>query len=267
MSSYASGRVSLAICGGLALALLGIAPAKAECAQPHPMRVCTEYSNSELVFTGKVVSVKQWPQPADPNNVEGWFYKVEVGRTYRGSPGNTVELWWGNDPDGFPVKVGETYLLFARKGDDGRLAPNNCGNSGELAHSRDNSRDLDKLVGDMLAGAPATIGGRVVMTDAGSRALTDRYAFGVFVSAHNAEGEVFTRATSVDGWFYIPVPPGTYSLDGKSENEAMGRGDIWNIVPYPLSLSNPKKVTVGPSGCADVEFLAEPKMAETDAKR
>src|SRR5882757_2478234 len=115
MSFYVSNRAARRLCAGLTLSLFCGGAALADCAQPHPVRVCTEYSNSDDVFTGKVASIKQWPQPPDPNNIEGWFYTVEVGRTYRGSPGNKIELWWGNDPDGYPVKEGQNYLFFVRK--------------------------------------------------------------------------------------------------------------------------------------------------------
>ena len=104
-------------------------PANAVCQQPHP-RICAEFFRSDAVFTGTVISVRNWPR--QETSPKGRFYRVKVTRSYRGPYGNTVEVFTGNDSGRFPLQEGHAYLLFAYK-EDGILKIYNCGNSAELS--------------------------------------------------------------------------------------------------------------------------------------
>ncbi len=114
---------------GLALPLFMAGQAGAVCLQPHPVRVCTEFFHSENVLVARVVAKRQIPVTPEPDNIEGWYYKLKTIQTYRGGPLPKDEVYTGNDESLFPMKVGEVYLLFINKNLEGRPVPDACGNS------------------------------------------------------------------------------------------------------------------------------------------
>src|ERR1700743_3423280 len=81
----------------LAMTVALAGPAQALCLQPSPVRVCTEFFRSQYVFSAKILSVRKTPDTPDPNNVEGWFYKIQVLKTYRGDKPAHDEIYTGND--------------------------------------------------------------------------------------------------------------------------------------------------------------------------
>ena len=134
--------LSRGICACLAVvlgpaAMLGTAgSAKALCLQPSPVRVCTEFFRSEYVVEAKILSSRKIPDTPDPNNVEGWFYKVQVQKTYRGGKLPNDEIYTGNDETKFAMEVGKSYLLFINMNLQSRAQPDTCGNSGELPKAK-----------------------------------------------------------------------------------------------------------------------------------
>ena len=76
--------MSRPVCASFGFLLMAAGPAQAICLQPQPVRVCTEFFHSENVVVAKILSVRKIPDTPDPNNVEGWFYKIAVDKSYRG---------------------------------------------------------------------------------------------------------------------------------------------------------------------------------------
>ena len=237
-------------CGVIVTALVFAGSAGAVCLEPSPVRVCTEFYRSEAVIAGKILSVRQFPQTPDPNNVEGWFYQFQIDRTYWGKPQGTIEIYTGNDETHFPLEVGHSYLLFVNKNAQGRIAPEACGNSAEIGKADATLKAIDTILADDKSSAGASIGGRVNLPVAGSQAMSDAVVPGVTIIAHGF-GRDFTAKTDKEGRFDIHVPAGSYNVIGESEG--------WNLVPYALSYMHADNFALRDGGCADLQFLAEPK--------
>ncbi len=235
---------------GLAVSSLGTT-AQAICLQPQPVRVCTEYFHSENVLVAKIVSMRRIPDTPDPNNIEGWFYKLKVEKSYRGNALPAGEIYTGNDETRVPLEVGKTYLLFVNKNQQGRPAPDVCGNTGEVDQKADALAELDRIAQAGGIGAGGSIAGQVRLPIAGSQAMSESGAPGIPITVKNYVGRDQTAITDQDGRFDIHVAAGHYSVVGTSDN--------WDIVPYALSYMKPNDFEIEDGGCADLMFLAQPK--------
>jgi hypothetical protein len=226
-------------------------PAHAYCLQPQPVRVCTEYFHSENVVVAKILSQRKIPETPDPNNVEGWFYKIAVQKTYRGAKLEGDEIYTGNDETKFAMEVGKTYLLFINKNQQSRPAPDACGNSAEMSKAGDALAAIDKLTKAALSGGGADIGGRVMLPLPGSQAMSDAGSPGITMTIQNYVGRDQSVTTDNEGRFDIHVPAGHYTVVGVSEK--------WDVVPYTLSYMKPTDFELPDGSCADLMFLSQPK--------
>ena len=230
---------------------LAYAPAQAYCLQPQPARVCTEFFHSENVVVAKILSKRQIPDTPDPNNVEGWFYKVEVTRSFRGDTLPGREIYSGNDETKFDMDVGKSYLLFVNKNQQGRPAPDTCGNSADLSAAGAALKEIDDSLKAASSGGGGDIGGRVMLPVAGSQAMSESGAPGITLTIQNYVGRDTDVLTDKDGRFEVHVPAGHYSVVGKSET--------WDVLPYALSYMKPADFELPDGACADLMFLAQPK--------
>lgn len=228
--------------------------AMAECAN-HPgqarPRVCDEFYYSDAVFEGTVVSTRQVPTaPADPANIMGWVYTLEINKAYRGLEQRTVEIYAGNDTSGVPLQHGHTYILFVKKNPQGYLAPNSCGSTSEMSKANETMAFLKKLMEDRKTSNRGEIGGRVFAVAAGEISLSDQPAPGIKVIAH-AGDKTFQDITDAKGQFHIGVPVGKYTVTTES--------NAWTVTPYALSYAKPDNIVIENAGCADLDMLAVPK--------
>ena len=244
-----SSVMSRAICASLALLAAG--PAQAVCLAPQPVRVCTEFFRSENVMVAKILSVRKIPDTPDPNNVEGWFYKIAVDKNYRGTKLPNDEIYTGNDETKFTMEVGKSYLLFINKNPQSRPAPDACGNSSEISKANDAVTAIDKIAKAAASGGGGDIGGRVMLPIAGSQAISESGAPGISLTIQNYVGRDQTVTTDQQGRFDAHVPAGHYTVVGASET--------WDIVPYALSYMKPTDFELPDGSCADLVFLAQPK--------
>jgi hypothetical protein len=231
--------------------LLMTAPAQAVCLSPQPVRTCTEFFHSENVVVAKILSMRKIPDTPDPNNVEGWFYKIAVDKSYRGQKMPNDEIWTGNDETKFTMEVGKSYLLFINKNQQSRPAPDTCGNSAELSKANDTIAAIDKLLKAAGSGGGGDVGGRVMLPIAGSQAMSESGAPGIPVTIQNYVGRDQTVVTDQNGRFDAHVPAGHYTVVGTS--------DKWDLVPYALSYMKPTDFELPDGACADLMFLAQPK--------
>jgi hypothetical protein len=237
---------------GAATVLLALAGgARGFCLQPQPARVCTEFFHSDMVLIGKIVSVRKIPDTPDPDNVEGWFYKVAIAKSLRGGAPPHDEIYTGNDETKFPMEVGKSYLLFVNKDPQSRLAPDVCGNSSELSKAGAAMAAIDDILKAAKSGGGSNIGGRVMLPVPGSQAMSDSGAPGIALTVKNYVGRDQTTTTDDSGKFEIHVPAGHYSV--------VGSGDKWDIVPYALAYMKPTDFELTDGQCADLALLAEPK--------
>ncbi|HLG87256.1 MAG TPA: hypothetical protein VKZ79_08670 [Alphaproteobacteria bacterium] len=232
------------------IALSASGPAAAICLEPSPVHVCTEYFRSDDVVQGKVLSQRKFPDTPDPNNIEGWFYKFAIDKTYRGDAKGTIEIYTGNDETHFPLEVGHSYLLFVNRNQQGRIAPDACGNSVELSKADSVLKAIQTIQKGDKSAAGGDIWGRVNLPVAGSQAMSDSGMPGVPLTAHSYVGRDETADTDDTGRFHIHVPAGHYTVTGVS--------DKWEIVPYSLSYMK-GDFELADGGCADLQFLAQPK--------
>jgi hypothetical protein len=244
-----SGIMSRTICASIALVLAG--HAHAICLAPQPVRVCTEFFHSENVMVAKILSVRKIPDTPDPNNVEGWFYKIAVDKSYRGPKLPSDEIYTGNDETKFTMEVGKTYLLFINKNQQSRPAPDTCGNSSEISKGNESIAAIDKILKAAASGGGGDIGGRVMLPIAGSQAISESGAPGIALTIQNYVGRDQTVTTDQMGRFDAHVPAGHYTVVGASET--------WGIVPYALSYMKPTDFELPDGSCADLMFLAQPK--------
>jgi len=225
--------------------------AQAICLQPQPVRVCTEFFHSENVVAAKILSVRKIPDTPDPNNVEGWFYKIAVDKSYRGPKIPNDEIYTGNDESKFTMEVGKSYLLFINKNAQSRPAPDACGNSAELSKANDAVAAIEKVIKAATSGGGGDIGGRVMLPIAGSQAMSETGVPGIPVTIQNYVGRDQTVTTDQSGRFDAHVPAGHYTVVGAS--------DHWDVKPYALSYMKPTDFELPDGACADLVFLAEPK--------
>jgi hypothetical protein len=244
--------MSRGICASAAimLAIFANGPARAFCLRPQPVRVCTEFFHSETVVTAKILSVRKIPDTPDPNNVEGWFYKIAVDKSYRG-PKLPAEIYTGNDETKFTMEVGKSYLLFINKNQQSRPAPDRCGNSAELSAAKTSIMAIEAILKAAASGGGGDIGGRVMLPVAGSQAMSEAGAPGVSLVVKYYVGRDQTVSTDQQGHFDIHVPAGHYTVEGASES--------WSLAPYALSFMKPTDFELPDGSCADLLFLAQPK--------
>jgi len=203
------------------------------CLQPPP-RVCTEYYDSDAVFIGKVIGVRQ---VSEGEYTAGWFYRMRVQKSFRGPTDPVIEVYTGNDSARFPLVEGRQYLLFARSF-EGRLNIGYCGNSGLLEKSADAVTQIKQIKQTKSGGE---IAGRIGRDD------SNDYE-GVRIVAVGNKG-TYEALTDRLSWFHMRVPEGTYKVHA----EAPGR----KFVPYDLTYDDPDHIVVHPGGCPQMEFAPE----------
>lgn len=203
--------------------------------------MCAEFFHSDAVFTGTVVSVQKWPKrEASP---EGWLYRLQLIKSYRGPSAGPIEIFTGNDTSAFPLQKGLTYVVFAYK-KDGILNIDNCGNSAELSKAGEAIQQIENLVGNMKSASGGDIGGRIVVSQ------INVSASGIAVMAKGG-GKTYTAITDQEGRFHIRVPPGKYIVWPETSR--------WIVTPYELSYDNEDHVSIEPGSCAELQFLASPR--------
>jgi len=206
--------------------------------QPPP-RVCTEFFDSDAVFTGKVIAARRGadPDPANSDLTAGWFYRLQMRQSFRGPTEKTIEVYTENASARYRLEVGRSYLLFARKWGD-RFVIGCCENSAYLEESADKIRQIEQIKKTRSGGE---IAGRI------GWGQPDDYV-GVRVVAVGVK-QSYEALTDRFGWFHIPVPEGNYEV----HVEAPGH----RFVPFDLSYDDPNHIVVHPGGCPQMQFMPE----------
>lgn len=209
------------------------------CTEPNP-RVRTELFRSDMVFVGKVVSVK------DEKDCDGWIiakrYLMDVQKVYRGRDVRTVEVLTENASDRLILDPGKSYILFACH-ELARLIVRDCGNSTEADSAGAVIRQIEEALKDAATQAEGCIRGRVV-----AHGATNRGVPGIKLEVRG-QGKTLVITTDSDGWFEVCVPGGNYSV--KPSPEA-----TMKIVPFDLSYDDPNSFVVDEGGGAEVQFVA-----------
>jgi hypothetical protein len=185
---------------------------KAVCPVPQ-IPANSEFFKRDLVFTGTVLSVREWP---DANDIGGWFYQVKVERVFRGAPRRQVEVFTENTSGRFPLEKNHEYLLFADRNAN-RFEIDNCGNSALLSEATDSLERLNNL----LAGKqPTEIAGWVV-------GETDGVDLSGVRVTPKGRSRTFLATTDKNGRFQITVPPGRYRVVVDSKQYYLNNDDLF----------------------------------------
>jgi hypothetical protein len=226
-----------ALLGGIA-AFLSLSNS-AYCFQPNPTVAC-EFSNSNAVFVGTVISTRDEPGRGPADN-DGWIYTLTVQKIFRGPSSKTIEVYTENANTRFPFDMGKQYLLFAWKY-RGQLVITNCGNSAAASDAIDSIRKLEK----MKISDDAVIEGRIWLSD--DKDPSD-HVTGIVVVILGASG-TFKAPSDSDGLFRVHVPPGTYSARVR---QSSGRV----ITAYGSSGEDPDHFVARKGHCSGLQFRVD----------
>ena len=215
--------------------------ATAVCPRPIPAPNA-EFFKTSSVIAGKVVSEKPDVNPSYRELTEGWFYRIRVERTFRGTQARFVVVYTENDNGRFPLKVGERYLLFVYRV-DGRREINGCGNSALLSEA---GLAIDAIEAIKRAGPYGEIEGRV------KNKSDEAGVLGVRVIASCGQ-KSYSAITVQDGWFEMRVPPGTCRLTAQSPNLVIESQD--SVYNY----DDPDHFIVHRGSSAHFELFAAPE--------
>ncbi len=210
----------------------------AVCEQPKP-RVCAEFFHSDVVFVGTVIRERTVPQGVE--FFDAWRYTLRVRTVYRGKAGPFLTVFTDNNSVRYPLKVGESYLLFAYI-DKGRLTISGCGNNKEVASAQQAIREIHEVLKRIKSAHGGEISGEVRL----SHSNGDHEAAGIVVTARHG-GKSYSAVTDRNGEFHMSVPPGAYIVRVRDKNH--------KFEPFDFSYDDPSWVIVHNGGCAQVLFI------------
>jgi hypothetical protein len=217
--------------------------ARAVCSQPQPRSVCAEYSASKIVAEATLLKIDNVLYKHDPEAVTASYYTLRVDRVFRGTPGQTVRIYEGNDSGraSFDWRVGRKYVLFLfdsiEKASEKVLEFDGCGNSGPVAHANSVLREIEQMNDQRRT---AFITGMVS-------------AFSLDGAMPNIEmvarggGASYKGRTNRQGRFTIEVPPGDYEVIPVNRQLSFEISD--------LSYEDPLHLAMQPGSCAQVQFV------------
>jgi len=128
------------------MALTG--PASAACLL-NDYSIQAEYDRGVAVVMGRVVAERSVVDSVHHYN--GVIYTVSVEEVYRGERRQLLEVFSENSSGRFPMQPQERYLLFIHQ-NTGRLAVDNCGNSGPVSQRTAVIRAVEALVSPRRGG-------------------------------------------------------------------------------------------------------------------
>jgi hypothetical protein len=210
------------------------------CQQPHANVAC-EFLNSDAVFVGTVISVRdEPPMRSGDGSPDGWIYALTVQRLFRGPSSERIEVYTENANARFPMEIGKQYLLFAANFHR-RLEITSCGNSALLAEARNAVATLEGLA----IPDDAVIEGNISppTKDRGSRSK------GIVVVIRG-EGRTFEAVSDSSGWFHLHVPPGKYSATIRETTRQRYFASI-------DSVDNPQHFVATKGHCSGLQFSPE----------
>jgi hypothetical protein len=110
----------------MAILLSVVGNTNAACLFGNPPAIEKEFTKSQSVFIGKVMS--ESPTPESGKYFEGQNYDVKVREVFKGKPPKSLQMFSENSSGRFPMVVGKNYVLFVYY--DDRCQVDGCGNSG-----------------------------------------------------------------------------------------------------------------------------------------
>ncbi len=113
----------------------------AACLEGHPS-VPIEIAKSPHIIIGEVTQFDAVLERG--NYYDGHNYTVRIIETIKGNLKDDISIFSENSSGRFPMKVGESYILFLYEEED-TLQVDNCGNSGLLTKKQDVVKEVRNL--------------------------------------------------------------------------------------------------------------------------
>src|SRR5262245_58783404 len=128
MSGYSRSVLSVLFCV-LLLTTVFTDEAVACLCRPGGEPMCQEYWRTDVVFAGTVAGISKITIGEVEHQIDQRLARFEVAETFRGEPLAKAEIitGWGGNDCGYRFNDGETYLVYARRGEqDRRLYTSVC---------------------------------------------------------------------------------------------------------------------------------------------
>lgn len=204
-------------------------------------RVCTEFFRSNAVFTGKVISERDW-WPGEKDLDPRTYYTLQVEEVFRG-PQRQMEVYTERNSGGMGLGMGHEYLLFAHYGAGG-LQIGCGGNSAELKDAARTIEELKRLQHKIKTAHGGDIYGWARDSDSDSVGGVPNLQITI-----SGSRRTYTVLTDRKGRFQVHVPAGRYVAKIRSPG--------WKSDEDAYTYDIPQGFEVANGGCADVTFLAE----------
>ena len=134
----------------LGLCSLVLSNAAQSYCESHPT-VPVEFRSAPLVLIGKAVAERELTDAG--SFIVGTIYTIEVKERLKGTQTVRFDVFSENTTARFPMEIGQSYLMFVRKGRFAGLesevpsqAVSNCGNSGLLEEKSKEVQVIRKLL-------------------------------------------------------------------------------------------------------------------------
>jgi hypothetical protein len=216
---------------GIFMACGATTSALAFCPAPAP-KACAAYFESDQVFVGKVLEVRQTGRPDDVGRTH---FTLEVGEVLLGTAAKVERVSTENSSGRWIGEPGNTYVVFARKGSVG----GHCSSIDEPEQVQETMRSIRAL----KDARDVTIEGEAVAGGGGPGAAG---VAGTKVRVRSTRGASYSTVTDGHGSFILRVPPGTYSV----------RADAF--VPSVYGRHDAARFTVVAGQCAQFQFSRLP---------
>jgi len=227
------------------LLVLSITSFTHACSCMGPSPTCSAFSQSPIIFKGKVIELTLLRPPVTPIKnldrttstiINSGQYKVRfsVSETFRGQVQQEITVYTQEQRSacGFPFKNGTEYIVFTDENKaTGQLETSKCSHTHEFEAAKDDI-DVSFMRGFAKAPAGATIFGNLKMPS------------GVVSSA----AQVILRGA--ENHDLAPNEKGAYSIAGLPP----GRYTVTAKVPAGFSTRGMRTVSVPDKGCAEVDW-------------
>lgn len=192
-----------------------------------------EFFKADLIFTGTVLSERYTPEPNTKSGDDfGWYYRLKVGESFKGSVLKEVTIFTGDDSNRFPLAKGHDYLLFVYRRHH-RLEIDRCGNSAELTEAATSIAAIRNIV----TSHDGEIEGRIAPETRG----VDLSGIHVII---RGPAQVYRAITDKDGYFHFRAPAGRYVVDFRNQEYYINDADDFWYGPHRFMLHSGESVTL-----------------------
>lgn len=206
--------------------------AYAYCPVPK-IRANGEFFKADLIFTATVLSERYTAEPNPKADDDfGWYYRLKVSESLKGSAPKEVTVYTGADSNRFPLAKSHDYLLFVYRRHH-RLEIDGCGNSAELSGAATSITTIRNIA----TSHDGEIEGRIAPETSGVELS------GIHVVIRGSS-QIYRAVTDKDGYFRFRAPAGRYVVDFRNQEYYINEGDDFWYGPHRFTLHSGESVTL-----------------------